>query len=97
MKYMIGTDINPAMKTDVQLVYIDFGGTIKQYSSMKDDDQWFNSWYEKLKADNEPKEFLKMERVAAFADTYEIEEGEYSGAGKEKVDKLLKKFGYDAP
>lgn len=97
MEYMIAEEKMPDVESDGVLIYIDFGDTVKQYSKSKNYDTWFNTWYENLKKENPSKEELKMERVASISDTSSVEKGKYSGAAKEKVDKLLKEYGYDAP
>jgi hypothetical protein len=97
MKYMIATEKMPDIDAGSPLIYIDFGDIVKQYSDSKNSDSWFNTWYENFKKENPSKEELKMERVASVSDTSSVEIGEYSGTAKEKVDKILKEYGYDAP
>ena len=69
------------------------GDNLMQFSSDKEDDKFFTEWVKSArKAGDKP----NLESVSSGWNYYTREEGDYA-KDKEKVAKVIKDFGYDAP
>jgi len=95
MKYATVITNYPDVPKGEPVVYIDMGDNIKRFSDSKGADEFFNSWYESAKKDGD--ENLNLERVIEASDDDIVEIGDYSGDKKTTLDKMIEKFGYDAP
>lgn len=95
MKYVTVITNYPGVPKGKPVIYIDLGDNIKRFSDSKDDDEFFNKWFETAKKAGDKN--LSLERVIEAGDDDIIESAEYSGKNKEKISSLIKEYGYDAP
>jgi len=75
------------------VVYIEDGKNITKFSEDKESDEFFKEWVPRARKEGFK---VNLEEVSTGWNYYTSEEGDYA-KDKEKVAKILKGFGYDAP